>query len=67
MDTKRDLDISRFVPLGFELVAIRIKANKFSILYIVNKRTQKSTIVKASNKYCTKIDTTVALKYQYKK
>ena len=38
MDTKRDLDISRFVPLGFELVAIRIKANKFSILYIVNKR-----------------------------
>jgi hypothetical protein len=38
MDTKRDLDISRFVPLRFELVAIRIKANKFSILYIVNKR-----------------------------
>jgi hypothetical protein len=38
MDTKWDLDISRFVPLGFELMAIGIKVNKFSILYIVNKR-----------------------------
>jgi hypothetical protein len=38
MDTKRDLDISRFVPLGFELIVIGIKANKFSMLYIVNKR-----------------------------
>ena len=28
----------RFVPLGFELMAIGIKADKFSILYIVNKR-----------------------------
>ena len=26
------------ISLGLELVAIRIKANKFSILYIVNKR-----------------------------
>ena len=34
---KWDLDISSFVPLGFELMAIGIKANKFSILYIVNK------------------------------
>jgi hypothetical protein len=33
-----DLDISRFVPMGFKLMAIGIKANKFSILYIVNKR-----------------------------
>jgi hypothetical protein len=38
MDTKLDLVISRFVPLGFELMAIGIKVNKFSILYIVNKR-----------------------------
>jgi hypothetical protein len=38
MDTKLDLVISRFVPLGFELMAIWIKVNKFSILYIVNKR-----------------------------
>jgi hypothetical protein len=30
--------ISRFVPLGLELMAIGIKVNKFSILYIVNKR-----------------------------
>jgi hypothetical protein len=39
-----DLDISRFVPLGFELMAIGIKANKFSILYIhvVNKRYDKT-------------------------
>ena len=35
---KWDLDISSFVPLGFELKAIGIKANKFSIFYIVNKR-----------------------------
>jgi hypothetical protein len=35
---KWDLDISSFVPLGFELMAIGIKANKFSIFYIVNKR-----------------------------
>jgi len=27
-----------FAPLGFELMAIGIKANKISILYIVNKR-----------------------------
>ena len=31
MDTQWDLDISRFVPLGFELMAIWIKVNKFSI------------------------------------
>jgi hypothetical protein len=42
MDTKWDLDISRFVPLGFELMAIGIEANKFSILYIVNKRHDKT-------------------------
>jgi hypothetical protein len=42
MDTKLDLDISRFVPLGFELMAIGIQANKFSILYIVNKRHDKT-------------------------
>jgi hypothetical protein len=59
MDTKWDLDISRFVPLGFELMAIGIKANKFSILYIVNKRHditehKNQQFVKASNNYCTK-------------
>ena len=35
---KMRLDISTFVPLGFELMAIGIKANTLSILYIVNKR-----------------------------
>ena len=72
MDTKLDLVISRFVPLGFELMAIGIKANKFSILYSQQKawynRTYKSTIVKASNKYCTKkIYAKTTVKYQYKK
>ena len=73
MDTKWDLDISRFVPLGFELMAIGIKANKvFNTLYIKQKawynRTYKSTIVKASNKCCTnKIDAKTAVKYQYQK
>jgi hypothetical protein len=37
MDKKSDLSISRFVPLGFELMETEIKANKLSILYIVNK------------------------------
>jgi hypothetical protein len=52
-------------------VAIRIKANKFSILYSQEKarynRTYKSTIVKASNKYYTKIDAKTAVKDQYQK
>jgi hypothetical protein len=73
MDTKWDLDISRFVPLGFELMAIGTKANKvFNTLYIKQKawynRTYNSTIVKASNKCCTnKIDAKTAVKYQYQK
>jgi hypothetical protein len=59
MDTQWDLDISRFVPLEFELMAIGTKANKvFNTLYIKQKawynRTYKSTIVNASNKCCTK-------------
>jgi hypothetical protein len=38
MDAKWDLDISRFVPLGFELMAIGIKANKvFNTLYSQQK------------------------------
>jgi hypothetical protein len=34
----------RFVPLGFERMPIAIKANKFSILYIVNTRHDKTEL-----------------------
>ena len=74
MDTKWDLDISRFVPLGFALVAIRIKkANKFLILYIVNKR-HDITEYKNQQLYkrlqintAQKIDAKTAVKYKYQK
>ena len=72
MDTKWNLDISRFGPLGLELMAIGIKVNKFSILYTVNNRHditehKNQQLQRLQINTAQKIDAKTAVKYQYQK